>query len=108
MLGDKTLAQPKREHQVFGADIYSPRYPKIENKLKIRDERNIINDLQPYDEMAGGYGGIDTSDLTDNIGLQLKFLEDKGKNLHDIIKYDRPSKEEMSRYEATRNKKDSK
>jgi len=100
LLGDEALAKPKRDHKVFGADIYSPRYPKIENKLKARDERNIVKELQPYHEMAGRYAEVKTDDLADDIGLQLKFLEDKGEDLNKLIKHDGPSDDAIHRYEA--------
>lgn len=100
MIGDEALAKPSRDHKVFGADIYSPRYPQIKNKLKARDERNIVNELQPYHEKVGRYAEVDTDNLADDIGLQLKFLDDKGEDLSKIIEHDRPSEDALQRYEA--------
>ena len=98
LLGDKELANPKKDHKIYGADIYSPRYPRAENKLKATDIRKIVNELQPYSEMAGKYGEVNTDDLENEIGLKLKFLEGKGDNINKLIKYDEPTSDAIDRY----------
>ncbi len=81
MIGPKELADPKgyAKTKVFGADIYSPRYPSVKKQFTTKDEKNIINDLSPFMESVGRKSyDIDMDNLVDNIALKAKFLESKG------------------------------
>jgi len=79
MLGDEALAKPVKDHKVFGADIYSPRYPNIKKDLSIKQQRDIENDLSSYNEQLGKDSSyLDFDNLGDSVALKMKFLEEKG------------------------------
>ena len=98
LLGDEALAKPKRDHKVYGADIYSPRYPKIKKDLKIADQRRIQKDLAPYNEALGKDADyIDFDNLSDSVAMKMKFLESKG--IKPNLVNDMPNENEKAIYE---------
>jgi hypothetical protein len=73
LIGDKNMADPKAGLKVFGADIYSPRYPNITYKIDGKVAAKINAILDPFQE--GGRkiypGSIDRiDDLTGNKAFQ--------------------------------------
>lgn len=48
LLGDADLADPQKGTQVYGADIYSPRYPTINHRLKAPALKKLNELLAPY------------------------------------------------------------
>ena len=48
LIGNKDLIDPKksRKNKVFGADIYSPRYPTVDYKISRKDFDSVISDLE--------------------------------------------------------------
>lgn len=68
LLGDRDLADPRRGTQVFGADIYSPRYPTVTYKLDAAARRRLEAALKPHVEKLGDGVGTVTrlDDLTDS------------------------------------------
>lgn len=48
LVGDERMATPSRQTKVFGADIYSPRYPRVEFKLNNQAVKKIADTLKPY------------------------------------------------------------
>lgn len=45
LLGDRELADPSKGAKVFGADIYSPRYPEIVRKLSRKAMKRVLGPL---------------------------------------------------------------
>jgi len=88
MLGDEALAKPKKDHKVFGADIYSPRYPEVKHNLSISQQRKIEKELSQYNDMFGSKGYVDFDDVGSNIGMKLKYLSDKGEDVSNLLKYE--------------------
>lgn len=82
LLGDKELADPKgyAKTKVFGADIYSPRYPRATVDYKPADIRKMDKDLESYSKYFDGYSDIrtssDVSNLKDNVAMKMKFLKE--------------------------------
>jgi hypothetical protein len=97
MLGDKDLAKPTREHKVFGADIYSPRYPTVKHNLTTKAERDISNELTQFEELTGSKG-LDFENIYNNTALKAKFLTEKGIEVPQIMREVDPVKKEQ--YEA--------
>lgn len=59
LLGDRGLANPRGGAKVFGADIYSPRYPEVSYKLEGKALKKLNEALKPYREEGEReiYGG---------------------------------------------------
>ena len=87
LVGNKNLADPKgyAKTKVFGADIYSPRYPSVELDLDPKAQKALIKKIEPMAESMG----VDLPDTTDlerdafrslknNIAFMAQFLEDQG------------------------------
>ena len=68
LIGSKDLVDPKTGAKVFGADIYSPRYPSISFKLEKQSLAALNAELAPFQEGREIYGGEITGidDLTSN------------------------------------------
>lgn len=98
----------------FGADIYSPRYPSVENVVTSLGEKKIRSILWAVadvnsdlaEELAekiesrinNAYGGLSKAQI-DELGLQIPFLAEKGKT--DFYKYNETkfSPEILSKFE---------
>lgn len=98
----------------FGADIYSPRYPSVENVVTDLGEKKIKSMLWAVrevnedlaEELAekiesrinNAYGGLSKAQI-DELGLQIPFLAEKGKT--DFYKYNETkfSPEILSKFE---------
>jgi hypothetical protein len=89
LLGNKDLADPKgyAKTKVFGADIYSPRYPGVEQDIDRKMLDKVGKGLEPFAKRFGMYGnGLDanelsrngTRDLERNPAVMAKFLADHG------------------------------
>lgn len=80
LLGDKNLATPTKDMKAFASDIYSPRYPRESREYLSSDIRKIDNSLINYIHKTGG-GDVSTSrdisDLSNNVALKAKFLEEE-------------------------------
>lgn len=68
LLGHKDLANPRMGAKVFGADIYSPRYPQISYKLGNPAIKKIAGILKPFHREEDGplrlpYGGFDGDEM---------------------------------------------
>ncbi len=82
LLGDKKLADPKgyAKPKVFGADVYSPRYPDVEFKFSSTALKKLNAALAPYREegvrevYSGGIRKVD--DLTGDKAFR-KYAEEK-------------------------------
>lgn len=53
LLGDKGLIDPKAGAKVFGADVYSPRYPTVNTKVKRADVERIWKSLKQESDDLG-------------------------------------------------------
>ena len=74
LLGDVGMATPKADTKVFGADIYSPRYPNVNYRVVGPAAKRINEALKPF-RQQGDYeyhGGADEKldDLTSNKPFQ--------------------------------------
>jgi hypothetical protein len=101
LIGAKELADPKgyAKTVVHGADVYSPRYPKVAKQFVQKDEKAIIDDLTANMEALGRKGyDVDVEDLADNVALKMKFLQERGIE-PSIIKESVPEKA-MANYNA--------
>jgi len=81
LLGHSNLIKPSRDIKVFGADVYSPRYPQINYSLTSRQQRMIDEDLAPYEAITASreYAEKDgLNALYDNVAFRAKFLDEKG------------------------------
>lgn len=80
LLGDKNLATPTKDMKAFASDIYSPRYPRERREYSQADVRKVDNSLTDYIHKTGG-GDVSTSsdisDLSNNVALKAKFLEEE-------------------------------
>lgn len=78
LIGSKDLVDPKTGAKVFGADIYSPRYPSISFNLEKQSLAALNADLAPYLEGREIYGGEITGvdDLTSNPAFK-RYADDK-------------------------------
>ena len=87
LVGDKDLADPKgyAGTKVFGADIYSPRYPTVERETDAKAITALQKRLRPMSEKMGE-GALDTQDmqrkgqetLERDSAAMATFLVDKG------------------------------
>lgn len=87
LIGSRDMADPKgyAKTKVFGADIYSPRYPSVKYQVKSRDVKAMNESLAKHAEQTGARP-ISADDLEsdplrhlENNGAVLaKFLEMKG------------------------------
>jgi hypothetical protein len=86
LVGDRHLIDPKNKAQVFGSDVYSPRYPEVEHQVLQRSIDRLNRDLSSHNKAVGGNGGFDASDLgrnpakkiEDSSAVMHQFLESKG------------------------------
>lgn len=87
LLGDKTLADPKgyAKTKVFGADIYSPRYPGVEHQIDNKKLGALVKQLRGWaDKLGEGY--LSESELArrgpeemrTSLAVMAKFLEEQG------------------------------
>jgi hypothetical protein len=53
LIGDPAMADPRGGAQVFGADIYSPRYPRVERELDRRAVDALARRLAPMAKRMG-------------------------------------------------------
>ncbi|HAI60123.1 MAG TPA: hypothetical protein DCM32_09650 [Xanthomonadaceae bacterium] len=53
LIGDPAMADPRGGAQVFGADIYSPRYPRVERELDRRAVDALARKLAPMAKRMG-------------------------------------------------------
>jgi len=102
LLGHSDLIKPSKEVRVFGADVYSPRYPTINYDLSIKQQRVIDEDLAPYEAITASreYAEKDSLNaLYDNTAFRAKFLDEKGVKvkLPKIKKAGKPDEYEIKR-----------
>lgn len=89
LVASKELIDPKKGAKVFGADIYSPRYPDITTEFPKETSIKIREFLKPYEAL--GKSDFDSIDLANSvedrgwsrgaerhIGLQAAYLKEKG------------------------------
>lgn len=67
LLGDGGMATPKTDTKVFGADIYSPRYPSVQYKPDSASLKRIRAVLEPF-RKEGDYGLSELRTLDDLTG----------------------------------------
>lgn len=89
LIGSKEMADPKgyAKTKVYGADIYSPRYPSIEYKITSADLKALNDKLAKF-QKATGDSPIFHEDLrtegvrglTDSAAVMSSFLSEKGIN----------------------------
>lgn len=79
MIGSKEMADPKAyaKTKVFGADIYSPRYPKVEPVYNKATESKLLKELDSYKEITGR-SSYDLDNLHRSPNMEYKFLKEKG------------------------------
>lgn len=53
LLGSRRMAEPSRDTQVFGADVYAPRYPTVHFKISREGEKRLTERLKPYSDVTG-------------------------------------------------------
>lgn len=92
LIGDKDLIDPKkmRKGYTFGADIYSPRHPKADLEIPVKNRVSIENDLKKYENKTGDHlYNVDFSDIQrslENSALfKAKFLDDNNIKLESIL-----------------------
>jgi len=81
LLGHSDLIKPSSDMKVFGADVYSPRYPQINYSMTAKQQRFIDEDLAPYEAITASreYAEKDSLNaLYDNVAFRAKFLDEKG------------------------------
>lgn len=87
LIGSKEMADPKgyAGTKVFGADIYSPRYPDITYKLDAKSQKKLSAALDKYSDATGvKYYDLDTIEREGARGLErdervmAAFLDSKG------------------------------
>jgi len=78
LLGNADMATPGGDTKVFGADIYSPRYPRIEYKLDRAVLKGLNEKLKPFSEGREVYSSeiSNIDDLVSNKAFK-KFATDK-------------------------------
>jgi hypothetical protein len=90
LVASKDLIDPKKGAKVFGADIYSPRYPDITVMMPKETRNKIEKYLEPYQNINDKYvegSSIWTLDLetegwkraaTHHTGIRTAYLKEKG------------------------------
>tara|TARA_R100001463_G_scaffold18553_2_gene46378 strand:- start:1110 stop:7886 length:6777 start_codon:yes stop_codon:yes gene_type:complete len=90
LVASKELIDPKKGAKVFGADIYSPRYPDITVMMPKETRNKIEKYLEPYQNINDKYvegSSIWTLDLetegwkraaTHHTGIRTAYLKEKG------------------------------
>ena len=104
LLGDQTLADPARGAQVFGADIYSPRYPHIAYKLA-KSATTKLNALVAKWASVTGQRDYDTGQIEAGgqqglyqiLGFWYDFLERHGITPPKPITYERSESLNLSK-----------
>ena len=100
LLGKSDLVNPSKDIKVYGADVYSPRYPQIKYSLTARQQKTIDEDLARYEEVTGSreYAEKDSLNaLYDNTAFRAKFLDEKGVKVK-LAKTEKANKESMDIY----------
>lgn len=87
LIGPPEMADPKgyASTKVFGADIYSPRYPSVERELDKKGVTALVKKIQPMTDKLGARQ-IDTQELERNgqrelernIAVMATFLKEQG------------------------------
>lgn len=54
LLGDEQMATPSKDTKVFGADVYSPRYPQVSHKLTDAQWKTLAERLKPFRQEGDG------------------------------------------------------
>jgi hypothetical protein len=69
LLGDVGMATPKADTKVFGADIYSPRYPKVSYNLTDAQWKQMAERLKPHRQEGDGVSrwDLDANDLAESL-----------------------------------------
>ena len=82
LIGTRRLADPKQGARVFGADIYSPRYPSVGYKLDDKALRGLNQELAQYSKGRTLYGGevADLGDLTQTDAFKAYVAATIGEN----------------------------
>ena len=84
LLAPKSLVDPKAGAKVFGADIYSPRYPSVEREL---DRKQIVALRSYLGQWDGKLGSLPDftelerdgdRELSRSLAMQAQFLADNG------------------------------
>lgn len=94
LLGSPEMADPRgyAGTKVFGADVYSPRYPTITYAIGNKELTRLNAELAPHIQRFGG-GSIYTSgalgegsrDLERNVAVVARFLEEKGVTAEPVL-----------------------
>jgi len=94
LIGDKSMADPKgyAKTQVFGSDVYSPRYPTIHYKIKDSAIQSIKSEISKGIEKAGPwYADLDELQrrgagyLKTVPQIRIQFAEDNGISVPEIL-----------------------
>lgn len=64
LVGSKDLVRPSKDTQAFGADIYSPRYPKVVYDFSVQNVKFLEKEIAQGIELTGE--GIDRMQLDDD------------------------------------------
>ncbi len=85
LIGDKEMANPKgyANTKIFGADIYSPRYPDVTYRLNSNALKNLNAILAPYSKGREIYGSEikSSKSLTENDAFILYAQSKLGENV---------------------------
>lgn len=55
LIADKDMVDPRHGSPVFGADIYSPRWPDSRHSVVYKEQRKLTEFLQPFAKQVNGY-----------------------------------------------------
>ena len=96
MIGSKEMADPKAyaKTKVFGSDIYSPRYPRVDTVYNKSKEDILLKELDSYKDITSRET-YDINNLRTSPNMEYKFLKEKG--LSDKVNVN----PEMSLYDKT-------
>ncbi|WP_439327584.1 MuF-C-terminal domain-containing protein [Lonepinella sp. BR2357] len=89
LIGDRNHIDPKGENKakVFGSDIYSPRYPRVEARINKEDKSALLKRFEPsmtLDDGTLAYGlnynvsTLNHRTLLNNLAVRNQFLLEKG------------------------------
>jgi len=88
LIGSRELAVPKRDTQVFGADVFSTQYPEVQLEIDTNAYADFAAQLAPYNQQVRGiipdaryiadrgFDGLETSEP-----LMAQFIEAQGLGL---------------------------
>ncbi|MDH2927890.1 LPD38 domain-containing protein [Lonepinella koalarum] len=111
LIGDRNHIDPKGENKanVFGSDIYSPRYPQVSYKLNAKDQRALYQRFEDTAKLLNDKGfdwnftgnleqkGV-SNILADSAEVQYEFLQSKG--IEPNIVYEEKAHNEFADYQS--------